>query len=170
MNDEPLREELVGLADQFGRDRSALFAILQEVHRRHAQISVSAMQAIAELLAIDASEVSDVVSFYSFLSQTRPAEFTIRVCCTESCELAGKSEIVKQLESDLEIKVGGTTSDGRFSLQWVNCLGLCKQAPSIQVNSQLYCRVTPEKAHRIIVNCRKARSGRRLPPDENAGQ
>ena len=103
---ERLREELVALADQHGRQRSALMAILQEVQRRHSRISEYAMQVIADLLDIHPVEVYSVVSFYSFLGEQPQGQFVIRLCRTITCDMAGKAHVARQLENDLGIRFG----------------------------------------------------------------
>ena len=157
---ERLREELVGLADQHGRQRSALMTILQEVQRRHARISEYAMQVIADLLDIHPVEVYSVVSFYSFLGEQAQGQFVICLCRTITCDMAGKSQIARQLENDLGIRFGQTTPDGKFSLHWANCLGMCDQGPAMLVNDQIFTHVTPEKVHGILEQCRRAFAGR----------
>jgi NADH:ubiquinone oxidoreductase subunit E len=152
---ERLREELVKLADRFGHDRSALLSILQEVQRRHFHISEYCMQVIADLLDIHPVEVHSVVSFYHFLHERPQGQFVIRLCRTISCDMAGKRQVARQLENDLGVKFGGTTADGKFTLQWANCLGMCDQGPAILVNEQIFTRVTPDKVHRILEQCRQ---------------
>lgn len=163
---ERLREELIGLAEKYGRERSALMPILQEVQRRHARISEYAMQVIADLLDVHPVEVYSVVSFYSFLGEQPQGQFVIRLCRTITCDMAGKSQIARQLENDLGIGFGQTTEDGKFSLHWANCLGMCDQGPAMLVNDRIFTHVTAEKVHGILEQCRRTFTGRSLPPDD----
>jgi NADH:ubiquinone oxidoreductase subunit E len=132
---ERLREELVALADRHGRRRSALLPILEEVQRRHFRISEYCMQVIADLLDIHPVEVHSVVSFYSFLGEEALGQYVIRLCRTITCDMAGKEHVARQLENDLGIQFGETTPDGKFSLRWANCLGMCDQGPALLVTS-----------------------------------
>ena len=157
---ERLREELIGLAEKHGRQRSSLMAILQEVQRRHARISEYAMQVIADLLDIHPVEVYSVVSFYSFLGEQPQGQFVIRLCRTITCDMAGKSQIARQLENDLGIRFGETTSDGKFSLHWANCLGMCDQGPAMLVNDQIYTRRDAGEGPRHFGACRQSFPGR----------
>lgn len=153
---ERLREELVELADRLGRQRSSLMPILQEVQRRHFRISEYCMQVIADLLDLHPVEVYSVVSFYSFLDEKPRGQFVIRLCRTITCAMAGKEHVARQLENDLGVAFGQTTADGKFTLQWANCLGMCDQGPALLVNDQIFTRVTPEKVHGILEECRQA--------------
>ncbi len=152
---ERLRDDIVALAGKHGNDRSALIPILQEIQRKHQQISEFAMQVVADALDIHPVEVYSVVSFYSFLGTAQQGRFIIKLCQTISCDLAGKAAVARQLENDLGIKFGETTKDGKFTLEYANCIGLCDQGPALLVNDEVYSRVTPEKVHEILEGCRK---------------
>jgi NADH-quinone oxidoreductase E subunit len=149
-----LREEITALADRLGHDRSALIPILQEIQRSHAHVSDFAMQVVADTLGIHPVEVYSVVSFYSFLHEEPKGRFIVRLCRTISCDLAGKSAVARQLENDLGIEFGETTRDGKFTLEWANCIGMCDQGPALLVNDQVHAGVTPEKVHEILEACR----------------
>ena len=151
---EQLRNDLVKMTDRFGRDRSALMPILQELMRIRYHISEYSMQVIADLLDIHPVEVSSVVSFYSFLEDKPQGQFVIRLCRTIACDMSGESNVARQLVNDLEIEFGDTTTDGKFTLGWANCLGMCDQGPAMLVNENIYTQVTPEKVHHILDECR----------------
>jgi len=152
---ERLRDDIVALASKHGNDRAALIPILQEIQKRHQQISEFAMQVVADALGIHPVEVFSVVSFYSFLGTAPKGKFIIRLCQTISCDLSGKAAVARQLENDLGIKFGETTKDGKFTLEHANCIGLCDQGPALLVNDEVHTRVTPEMVHEILEGCRR---------------
>ncbi len=152
---ERLREELAELAERHGPGRRSLMPILEEVQRRHYHISEYCMQVIADLLELHPVEVQSVVSFYSFLDDRPQGQFVIRLCRTITCAMAGKDQVARQLENDLGIRFGETTPDGKFSLKWANCLGMCDQGPAMLVNEKIFTHVTPEKIHGILGECRQ---------------
>jgi len=153
---ETLGEEIVALAEKYDNKRSGLLPILQAIQEKYHHISDFAMQEIARLLDIHPVEVYGVVTFYSFLRTGETGKFVIRLCRTISCDMAGKDGVARQLENELGIKFGETTPDGHFTLEYVNCLGLCDQGPAMLVNDIAYTRVTPEKVHDIIQGCKRA--------------
>ncbi len=150
-----LQDEIDELCEQWGMERTALIPILQEIKKRHSVISSYAMQCVADRLSISPAEVYGVVSFYSFLNEKYHGKFIIRLCRTISCDMAGKEAIARQLQNDLGIKFGETTPDGKFSLEWANCIGMCDQGPAVLVNEQIFTQVTPEKVHDIIEACER---------------
>jgi NADH:ubiquinone oxidoreductase subunit E len=152
---QKLQEEIHELVGRWGRTRVALIPVLQELQRKYGSVSDFAMQVVADELGIHPAEVYGVVSFYAFLGHAPTGRFQIRLCQTISCDLASKDRVARQLENELGIRFGDTTADGRFSLQWASCLGMCDQGPALLVNDRLYTRVTPEHVHRIIEDCRQ---------------
>lgn len=152
---QKIQDEIHALVELHGRTRSALMPVLQEIQRRHASVSDFAMQVVADELGIHPAEVYGVVSFYAFLHHEPKGRFQVRLCQTISCDLAGKARVARQLENELGITFGQATPDGRFSLEWASCLGMCDQGPALLVNERVYTRVTPDQVHRIIEDCRK---------------
>ncbi len=150
-----LAAEIRSLTQRLGQDRTNLIPILLEVKRKYHTIDSYAMQVIADLLDIHPVEVNSVVSFYAFLGDNRQGKFVIRLCRTISCDMEGKSRVMRQLENDLGIRFGETTPDGKFTLEWANCMGMCDQGPALLVNDSIYTRVTPEKVHEILESCRR---------------
>lgn len=153
---EFLAAEIQHLADQYGRDRTSLVPILQEVKRKYHKIDSYAMQVTADLLGIHPVEVNSVVSFYAFLGDRPQGRYVIRLCRTISCDMAEKDRVMRQLENDLGITFGQTTRDGKFTLEWANCIGMCDQGPALLVNERVFTRVTPESVHTILEACRRA--------------
>lgn len=151
-----LQAMVAELADRHGRARSSLIPILQEVQGKYSEVSEFAMQVIADELDIHPAEVNSVVSFYAFLDTVPKGRFVIRMCRTISCQMAGAHNVARQLENDLGIEFGETTPDGRFTLEWANCLGMCDQGPAMLVNDKVYTNLTAEKVHGILEECRES--------------
>jgi [NiFe] hydrogenase diaphorase moiety large subunit len=152
---QKLQDEIQALVTRHGRTRAALMPVLQELQQKYASVSDFAMQVIADELGIHPAEVYGVVTFYAFLHHEPKGRFQVRLCQTISCDLAGKARVARQLENELGIRFGETTADGRFSLEWASCLGMCDHVPALPVNDRVYTRVTPEQVHQIIEDCRK---------------
>lgn len=151
-----LREDIQKWAEQYGGTRSALIPILHEVQRGYGHISTAAVQYIAKSLKILPVQVDGVVSFYSFFNREARGRFVIRLCGTISCDMLGKEKVARQLENEIGIRFGGTSSDGLFSLEWTQCIGMCDQGPALIVNERVYTKVTPFKVSSIISELRKA--------------
>jgi NADH:ubiquinone oxidoreductase subunit E len=129
--------------------------VLQDLRAQRREISNLAMQVLADRLNIPPVEVHGVVSFYSFLQVGVTGQHVIRLCRTLSCEMAGAGGIAKHLEKTLGVPFGATTEDGKFTLEWANCIGMCDLGPALLVNDRVFTQVTPNEVHHIIEECRK---------------
>ena len=151
-----LREDIDVWSANYGTGRSALIPILQEIQRKYQRVSDFAMQIVADKLDIHPVEVYGVVSFYSFLDARPKGKYVIRLCHTISCDMRNKDRVARQLENDLGITFGETTPDGKFTLEWANCIGMCDQGPALLVNDRVYTHVTPNRVHDIVEGCRRS--------------
>jgi len=133
-----------------GTSRESLLPILQDIVKEKNYITDEEMSKVAELLDISSADVYGTASFYSFLDMEKRGTYVIRVCKTITCYMKGKDGIIKALEDRLKIKLGETTSDGKFSLLSANCMGWCHEGPVMLINDKVYTKLTPKKAVEII--------------------
>jgi len=145
-----MTEEIEQMIEKFGNDRNSLLPILQELQINHGYISDFAQQETARLLNIHPVEVYSVITFYSFLSTIPKGKYIIRLCRTISCDMAGTESIARTLERELGIKFDETTTDKKFSLEYINCMGMCDQGPAMLVNENVHTKLTPHKIVDIL--------------------
>lgn len=143
-------EFIEGLTDKYGNQRSALLPILQEVQHKYKYVSDFAQQEVARLLGIHPVEVYSVVSFYAFLYDKPQGRNIVRLCKTIVCDFAGAKAIAEAVKRELGINFGETTKDGRITLEFANCIGMCDKSPSMLVNEKVYSRLDPESACKIL--------------------
>jgi NADH:ubiquinone oxidoreductase subunit E len=153
---EVAREAVTAIVDRYGRDRSSLIPILQDVKRTFHAVDSEAMQTIADLVEIHPVEVYSVASFYAFLHGAPEGRYVVRLCGTLSCDFAGKDAVADALKDELGIGFNETTPDALFTLEWASCVGMCDQGPALLVNDEVHTRVTPESARAILNDCRGA--------------
>jgi len=145
-----LAEEIDFLVEKIGNDRSALLPILHEIQKKYRYISDYAQQEIARHLRVQPVEVYSVISFYAFLNSEPKGRNIVRICRTVSCEMKGKLALEKAIEREVNVKIGETTKDKKFTVEYANCLGLCDVAPAMSINDRVYTRLTPEKAVQLL--------------------
>jgi NADH:ubiquinone oxidoreductase subunit E len=143
-------EEIELLVEKYGKDRSALLSILHDIQKKYRYISDYAQQEVARLLDIHPVEVYSFISFYAFLNSEPKGRNIVRICKTITCDMAGKSAVVKAIERELGIEIGGTTKDNKYTVEYANCLGLCDQGPAMAINDRVYLKLTPEKAVQLL--------------------
>ena len=129
-----------------------LLLLLKEAQRKFGYLSSELIAELAESLALPINDVYAVASFYSFLSAKPLCRNVIRICKSLPCYLKNYQAIVETVEKELGIRPGETTSDGRFSFQLTNCIGLCDGAPAMLINSDPHVDLTPDKISQILKN------------------
>ena len=138
------------LVKKHGDSRNSLMPILQGVVQQERSLSEEAMLKVAEALDLSSAEVYGTASFYTFLDTIPRGKNVIRICKTITCHMKGKDEIIEALEKELNINVGETTSDKKFTLLSANCLGWCHKGPVMLVNDDVYPELTVDKALEIV--------------------
>ena len=145
-----LTEQIERMVEAHGTGREALLPILQQIQIKYGHISEFAQQEIARMLDIHPVEVYSVISFYSFLSTAAKGRTIVRLCRTISCDMAGKDSVVRAIEREVGVSFGETTKDRKFSLEFINCMGMCDQGPAMLVNDEVHTRLTPQSVVAIL--------------------
>ncbi len=131
--------------------QSAVIAALTYVQDENGgALTTELMDAVAAYLGMPKIAVYEVATFYSMFSLKPVGRHVINVCTNISCMLCGSKEIVKHLESTLNIRVGETTQDGKFTLRSVECLAACAGAPMMLLNRQYHENLTSQKVDEIL--------------------
>jgi NADH:ubiquinone oxidoreductase subunit E len=105
---------------------------------------------IAGALGVTDAEVAGVLSGYPDLRTEAPGRHVVRVCQGESCVANHCGRVLKELEKKLGVGLGGTTRDGRFTLEKVYCVGNCAASPTVMIGEDVYGRVTPEAVGALL--------------------
>jgi NADH:ubiquinone oxidoreductase subunit E len=108
------------------------------------------MAYVAGKIGVSPAFVEGVVSFYTMYHRRPVGTHHIQVCRTLSCMLRGGRDVMNRLRRSLGIEPGEVTPDGRFSLEWVECLGACDTAPCAQVNDEDVALLDPAKADALL--------------------
>ncbi len=141
-----LRELIEAHKDQPG----ALMPVLQGAQNLFGCVSEDVQKIIADGLGVTLSEVYGVATFYAQFSLRPKGEYLISVCLGTACYVKGSQKVLDKLSELLGVPVGGTTPDGRFTLEATRCLGACGLAPVMTINGDVYGRLTPDQIPAII--------------------
>jgi NADH-quinone oxidoreductase subunit E len=134
-----------------GRQASAVMPLLDLAQRQNrGWLPIKAIEHVADYLSLPHIRAMEVASFYTMYNLAPVGEHFVQVCTTTPCWLRGSGEIVAACERKLGVGVGETTSDGKFTLVEVECLGACVNAPMLQVNDDYYEDLTPETTERLL--------------------
>lgn len=130
--------------------QAALLPTLWMAQEEFGYISQDAMEYVASLLDLSPAHVYGVTTFYTMFHLKPPGKYNIQVCRTLSCALVGFETILEYIKRRLGVDENETTSDGKFSLCTVECLGSCGTGPMMMVNEKYYENLTAEKVDRIL--------------------
>lgn len=125
----------------YPQDQRYLLAILLDIQEKEKYLSIDAMHDVAEYLGVPESRVFAVATFYDTLSLKKKGRSVIRVCNGTACHLKGAASVLRSLAQTLDVELPGTTADGEYSLEIVNCIGACALAPVVMVNGRTNARV-----------------------------
>lgn len=117
-------------------------------------VDETSIQAIAAHVGVTEAKVCGVLSFYSLLSAKPKGKYVIQICRDIPCHVHKQSDIAATLEQILGIRIGETTQNGLFSVEYANCLGHCDESPAMRLNGRTYVRLTPDKVKTIIAEYR----------------
>ena len=124
--------------------------VLHKVQGEFGYLSAEVQELVADELHIPAARVYGIVSFYSFFTMTPKGRHPISVCLGTACYVRGAEKVLDEIKRQLAIQVGGTTPDGKFSLNCLRCVGACGLAPVLMIGDKVYGRMTPDKVKDVL--------------------
>ncbi len=135
--------------------RSVLVPTLLYAQDEVGYLNHDVIHEIAQRLDLTDLEVSNVISYYSMLTTKPRGRFNVQVCTNIACMLRGGEELLDHCKQKLGIGHKGTTPDGMFSLEEVECIGACSWAPAVQVNYDFHENLTVEKMDKVLDGYKK---------------
>jgi NADH-quinone oxidoreductase subunit E len=145
------------IVDKYQEKRAALISILHDVQDRYRYLPDEALKLVASRLHMDINEIYGVATFYKSFSLVPKGKHSITVCLGTACHVRGGPKMLRELKALLGVEPGQTTADRQFSLNVVNCLGVCAIGPVMFLDRKFYGEMTPTKAKRIIEKINKNR-------------
>jgi NADH-quinone oxidoreductase subunit E len=169
-----------GVIARYPKPRSALVPLCHLAQEQDGYLTQDAMAHIAELIGCTSAEVYGTASFYEMFKLHPCGKYLVGVCTNISCMLDGAYELLEHAEKTLGVEVGGTTADGMFTLEEVECSAACTVAPAVQVNYRYQEKVTPQSFDALVADIRSGKrddipahgtlaKARQVPSDNWAG-
>ncbi len=154
-----LLEEVEKRISHYPEKRSASLMILHAVQEKDGYISEEAVEWVAKKLDLQPINIHELLTFYPMFRQEEPGKYVIKVCRTLSCALGGSGDLYKNLCKKIKVdpsKHHGmqTSKDGKFSIEFVECLASCGTAPVMMVNEDFHEGVSKENAEKILAKCK----------------
>jgi len=130
MLNEAIRAKIRSYVPRYPAKQAVTLPALHIVHEYYRCVPYQAMAEIAEILEVSPAEVHDTMSFYGFFPQAPIGETRVWVCRSLSCMLRGGDEALTYACKRLGVEPGQTTPDGKFTVEFAECLGICDYAPA----------------------------------------
>lgn len=132
------------------QEPSSLIMVLQDIQRELHYLPCEALVETAKSLKVPLSKVFSVSTFYNAFSLNPRGEKLIRICQGTACHIKGADLILEQLQTGLNMKAGETSPDLKFTLEIVNCVGVCAMAPVVVINEKIHGNVRCDKAMKLV--------------------
>lgn len=148
-NKEKLRD-LDYFIEERKTKKGALMEVLHEAQHMFGYLPIEVQQKISRGLGVPLAEVYGVVTFYSQFTLIPKGKYEIGVCMGTACYVKGSQKVIDVISQELDLAVGGTSPDGKFSLTATRCIGACGLAPVITVNEDVFGRLKDGDAKDIV--------------------
>jgi NADH-quinone oxidoreductase subunit E/NADP-reducing hydrogenase subunit HndA len=142
--------QIKDICKSFNNDKGELINVLHKTQGTFGYLPAEVQEVIARELNISVAHVYGVVTFYSFFTMIPKGEHPISICMGTACYVRGAEKVLDEFKRELKIAVGETSSDGKFSLSCLRCVGACGLAPVVLVGEKVYGRVSPDGVKDII--------------------
>jgi len=143
-------DKIKEICKKFNNDGGELINVLHQTQSYIGYLPAEIQELIAKELKISVAHVYGVVSFYSFFTMTPKGEHPISICMGTACYVRGAEKVLDEFKRILNVNVGETTPDGKFSLTALRCIGACGLAPVITIGEEVYGRLIPDDVQGIV--------------------
>ena len=153
---DDLRRKIEAYIPRYPSKQAVTLPALHLVHDELRCVPREAIREIAAMLDLAPAQVHDTMTFYQFFREENAplGKKRVWVCRSLACMLRGSDELTEHLCHKLDVAVGGTTKDGKISLETAECIGACEGAPCVLVNDAHEMDITPEKADQLVAQLR----------------
>jgi NADH:ubiquinone oxidoreductase subunit E len=143
-------EKIESIFEKYERKPDQLIPVLQDIQKQYGYVAAESVKMISRHLRITENQIFGVSSFYAQFRFNPPGRHSIKVCLGTACHVRGGATLLDMLERELGIGCGETTPDRRFDLERVACLGCCALSPVVQVDADIYSRMTVNKLSELL--------------------
>jgi NADH-quinone oxidoreductase subunit E len=154
---EAIREKIKAYLPRYPRKQAVTLPALHIVQDELRCVPLEAVREIADLLDLSPAEVNDTMTFYGFFrTEKEPLGRTrLWVCRSLACAQRGGEELLANVCHKLGVKPGGTSADGKITVEFAECIGACEGAPAVLVNDEARMNVTPENVDQLLADLQR---------------
>lgn len=143
-------EKLLIAIEKYRGVKGAMMPILQEAQEIYGYLPIEVQKIVANNTGVSLEEIYGIISFYSQFMLNPKGEVSISVCLGTACYVKGALGVLERIKEKLGLETGGTSSDGKFSLDATRCIGACGLAPVMMINNDVYGRIKKDEIDTIL--------------------
>ena len=143
-------KQITEICDRYKDETTPLMMILSDIQKEYGYIPLEVQELVSEKTGISVAEIYGVVTFYSFFSLKPKGKNIVGCCLGTACYVKGAQQIIDKFSEILGIKPGETSEDGLFTLDALRCIGACGIAPAVQINGQVYPKMSVDQVPALI--------------------
>jgi NADH:ubiquinone oxidoreductase subunit E len=144
------RDRAREILGKYPENRSAVMPLLYLAMIEHGYVTAEGMRQVGVLTGLTSAQVQSVASFYSMYKREPLGEYLVSVCTSISCFLRGADEVLAAVADESGVPDGETATDGKLSVEHIECNGACGGAPVVLVNYEMVESVTADKARELV--------------------
>ena len=141
---------LLAVIEKHAGEKGAMMPILQEAQEIYGYLPIEVQKIIAAMSGVSLEEIFGITSFYAQFKLNPDGQYAIAVCLGTACYVKGSGDIIDAISQKLNVPIGSTSPDGKYSIEATRCIGACGLAPVITVNEDVYGRLTVDDIPYII--------------------
>jgi NADH-quinone oxidoreductase subunit E len=145
-----MEERLEAIFASYKGEKNELIPLLQEVQEEIGYLPEEAMQQVARFVRLPESKVFGVATFYARFHLQPRGKHIVRLCCGTACHVRGARKVSDKVKDVLEVDVGQTTGDMKYTFEEVACIGACGLAPVMTIDEKTFGKLNPDKAKEIL--------------------
>ena len=146
------QDKINQIIDKYKGKASSVIQVLLEIQRENRWLPAEVLETVSEKLGVPLSRIQHIVTFYKAFSVAPKGRHEIHVCQGTACHVRGASRLLDKVQDVTGIKPGETSSDLKFSLKTVNCVGCCSLGPVMVVDGEYHGKMAPAKSEDVLKN------------------
>ena len=143
-------EALLKVIEKHVGEKGCMMPILQEAQEIYGYLPIEVQKIIADKTGVSLEEIFGIVSFYAQFKLNPDGQYAIAVCLGTACYVKGSGDIIEKISEKLNVPIGSTSADGKYSIEATRCIGACGLAPVLTVNGEVYGRLTVDDVDGIL--------------------
>lgn len=143
-------EALLKVIEKHVGEKGSMMPILQEAQDIYGYLPIEVQKIIADKTCVSLEEIFGIVSFYAQFKLNPDGQYAIAVCLGTACYVKGSGDIIEKISEKLNVPIGSTSADGKYSIEATRCIGACGLAPVLTVNGEVYGRLTVDDVDGIL--------------------